>query len=98
MRPHFLHEIQISRRIREPGILIGVRNICAYMQVGPQTFYNLHAHHDLPAARLPDGRWCTSRALIDEWIVARWKEQKAQEKGALAATQSAGGTGMEAVA
>jgi hypothetical protein len=68
------------------------------MQIGPQTFYKLHTDHDLPATRLPDGRWCTSRHLIDQWIVARWKDEKAQEKAAVSTPQRAGGTGMEAVA
>ena len=77
MKRAFLCDIQRSKCSREPGILIGVRKICAYVQIGPQTFYTLQTHHDFPAIRLPDGRWCTSRTLIDEWIVRRWKEQKA---------------------
>ena len=77
MRPAFQHDIRRSKREREPGVLIGVRDICRYVQIGPQTFYKLHTGHNFPAARLPGGRWCTSRTLIDEWIVRRWKEQKA---------------------
>ena len=77
MRQAFQHDIQRNRRNREPGVLIGVRGICRYVQIGPQMFYKLQSSHDFPATRLPDGRWCTSRTLIDEWIVKRWKEQKA---------------------
>jgi hypothetical protein len=77
MRPAYQHDIRYSQRNREPGVLIGVRSICRYVQIGPQTFYKLHTEHDFPATRLPDGRWCTSRNLIDEWIIRRWKEQKA---------------------
>jgi len=47
------------------------------MKIGPQTFYKLQTEHGLPVMQLPDGRWCTSRNLIDDWIVSRWKAQKA---------------------
>lgn len=78
MRPAWQHDIQSSKRKREPGVVTGVRNICRYMQIGPQTFYNLHTNHGLPAMRLPDGRWSTSKNLIDDWIIARWKAQTAR--------------------
>lgn len=77
MRSAWRHDIDYSNRKREPGILTGVRTICRYMKIGPQTFYNLQREHDFPVMQLPDGRWCTSRNLIDEWIVSRWKAQKA---------------------
>lgn len=75
-RSAFRHDIAYSKRRQEPGVIIGVRNICRYMQIGPNTFYKLHTEHGLPAMQLPDGRWCTSRNLIDAWIVSRWKAQK----------------------
>src|SRR5215831_9878095 len=77
MRPAYQHDIRYSQRNREPGVLIGVRNICRHVQIGPQTFYKLHTEYAFPATRLPDGRWCTSRNLIDEWILNRWKAKKA---------------------
>lgn len=77
MRSAWRHDIDYSKRKREPGILTGVRTICRYMKIGPQTFYNLQREHDFPVMQLPDGRWCTSRNLIDQWIVSRWKAQKA---------------------
>ena len=77
MRLAWRHDIQRSRRDREPGVLTGVRNICRYMQIGPNTFYTLYQQHELPAMQLPGGRWSTSKNLIDGWIVARWKAQRA---------------------
>ncbi len=97
MREAFQHDIENSQRKREPGVLIGVRTICRYMRIGPQTFYKLHTHHDFPATQLPDGRWCTSRTLIDEWIIARWKVQKAQHN-AVTPIPSSVGAEMESVA
>jgi hypothetical protein len=32
--------------------------------------------HDFPATRLPDGRWCTSKSLIDDWIIQLWRAKK----------------------
>jgi hypothetical protein len=77
MRSAWRHDIDYSKRKREPGILTGVRTICRYMKIGPQTFYKLQMEHDLPVMQLPDGRWCTSRNLLDDWIISRWKAQKA---------------------
>ena len=75
MRQAWRYDIKRRRRDREPGILTGVRNIARYMQIGAETFYKLYQHHGLPAMRLPGGRWSTSKNLIDDWIVARWKAQ-----------------------
>ena len=44
MREAFEHDIEGSKRKREPGVPIGVRHICKYMQNGSQTFYKLHTH------------------------------------------------------
>ncbi len=75
IRQPWRHDIQRTRRDKEPGVLVGVRNISKYMRIGLQTFYKLHKHHALPAMKLPDGRWSTSKNLIDYWIIARWKQQ-----------------------
>lgn len=80
MRSAWRHDIDHSKRKHEPGILTGVRTICRYLKMGTQTFYMLQAEHDLPVMQLPDGRWCTSRNLIDDWIVSRWRAQKAASK------------------
>lgn len=97
MREAFEHDIESSKRKREPGVLIGVRNICKYVRIGPQTFYKLHTYHDFPATRLPDCRWCTSRNLIDEWIVSRWKAQKGHQNPVTPMSPSVGES-MESVA
>lgn len=75
MKKAWQYDIRRTRRDKEPGVLTGVRKICRYMMIGAETFYKLHQQHDLPAMQLPGGRWCTSKNLIDGWIVARWKEQ-----------------------
>ncbi len=77
MRPAWWHNMNHYKRNKEPGVLTGVRNICKYMQIGPNTFAKLHTLYGLPAMRLPDGRWCTTKNLIDEWVVRRWKAQRA---------------------
>lgn len=77
-RPGWWHDMKRYQRNKEPGVLVGVKSIRRYMQIGPNTFYTFQRVHGLPAMRLPDGRWCTSKNLIDDWIVARWKAQ-AQE-------------------
>ena len=77
MRKAWQHDIDYSKRQREPGVLIGVRQICRYMRISAPTFYKYHQEYGLPAMRLPGrgSRWCTSKNLIDEWIISRWKGQ-----------------------
>jgi len=64
----------------EPGVLVGVRAICRYSPMGPKTFYKLHQEHGFPAMRLPDGRWCTTKVLINEWVRAGCKAQAAAKE------------------
>ncbi len=73
MRKAYLADIRRYQREHEPRILIGVRNICAYTKIGPHTLKDLVDKYDFPATRLPDGRWCTSKKLIDDWIIQRWR-------------------------
>ena len=80
MRKPFLAAIRQSQRNHEPGVLIGVRNICAYTQIGPRTFYRWCREHGFPATFTPGGRWITSKPLIDNWIMARWKAQRATQQ------------------
>ena len=79
MRQPFEADIRRSQREHEPGVLIGVRNICAYTRIGPNTFYRWCQKHGFPATLTPDGRWITSKQLIDNWIVALWKAQRATQ-------------------
>lgn len=76
MRKRFVAEIRQCQRQHEPGVLIGVRNICAYTKIGFHTLERLVEQHEFPATRLPDGRWCTSKSLIDNWIIQLWKVSK----------------------
>jgi predicted DNA-binding transcriptional regulator AlpA len=50
--------------------------------MGANTFYSLYKEHEFPAQRLPDGRWMTTKTLIDEWIKARWRAEQAARKAA----------------
>ena len=67
-----------SRRTGRPGLLKGVRAICDYARISHRTFYTWKNDHGFPVSRLPGGRWCTSKVLIDDWILSRWKAQREQ--------------------
>jgi len=92
MRPAWKHDIYQYRRRKEPGVLTGVRKICKYMAMSSPTFYKLVRGHGLPAMRLPGGRWCTTKNLIDDWVLARWKKQKLA-RGPAEADDPTGGQG-----
>ena len=55
MRKPFLAAIRQSQRQHEPGVLIGVRNICDYTQIGPRTFYRWCREDGFPRHAHP--RW-----------------------------------------
>jgi excisionase family DNA binding protein len=83
--------IRNSQRERGPGVLLGVRAICAYLRVGPHTFYAWVKEHGFPATRTPSGqRWITSTKLVDDWILNRWKAQPQEQVGQTAAPPVAG--------
>lgn len=65
-----------SRHTGNPGLLIGTRAICRYGRISTATFYDWTRNHGLPAAKLPDGRWVTSKILIDDWVLALWRQQQ----------------------
>jgi hypothetical protein len=60
----------------EQNCIVGVRGICRYAVMGAKTFYTMHEKHGFPAMRLPDGRWYTTKTLIDEWVRAQIKAQR----------------------
>ncbi len=68
-----------SRRTGKPGLLKGVRAICRYCEISNKTFYNWKDEHDFPVSQLPDDRWCTSKTLIDDWLLLRGKQQREQK-------------------
>ena len=65
-----------SRHTGDPGLLIGTRAICRYGHISTATFYDWTRNHGLPAAKLPDGRWVTSKVLIDDWVLGLWHQQQ----------------------
>ena len=87
MRTHYRHQAQQRKREHEPGVLIGVRGICRYCKIGPRTFYKWR-DHDFPATVSPDGRWMTSKALIDLWIIQHFRVQTRIDRGATLLSQS----------
>ena len=74
-----------SRRTGDPGLLIGTRAICRYGRISTATFYDWTRNHGLPAAKLPDGRWVTSKVLIDDWVLGLWHRQQTSDQGSVAA-------------
>ncbi len=68
-----------SRRTGKPGLLKGVRAICRYCEISITTFYHWKDEHGFPVSQLPDDRWCTSKTLIDDWLLFRWKAQREQK-------------------
>ncbi len=81
-----------SRRTGKPGLLKGVRAICRYCEVSNKTFYHWKDEHDFPVSQLPDDRWCTSKTLIDDWILLRWQQQREQKARQDAQTPSPQGS------
>jgi hypothetical protein len=93
MRQPFEADIRRSQREHEPGVLIGVRSICAYTRIGHHTFYQWCQKHGFPGTLTPDGRWITSKQLIDNWIVGRWKAQRATQQREREAALAGSGSG-----
>ena len=71
MKPSFNRLAAPFRRQLDAAVFLGVRSICRYMSIGPSTFYLWIGAYGFPAARIPDGRWMTSAALVDEWLRER---------------------------
>ncbi len=77
-------------------VLIGWPSICKHMGVGVSAARRWERVHALPIARLPDGRTCTTRQLLQAWILARsrahrdamgWSEADSQPDQDTDATQ-----------
>jgi len=77
MRQPFWHDIQRYKRERGPGVLVGVRQICAYCQIGKDTFYRWKDKYGFPVTTTPeDTRYMTTARMVDEWVLARWRSQE----------------------
>ncbi|WP_447983828.1 hypothetical protein [Nitrospira sp. Nam74] len=83
-----------SRHTGNPGLLIGTRAICRYGRISTATFYDWMRNHGLPAAKLPDGRWVTSKVLIDDWVLGLWRSQYGASSEDVAAQQTLGNIGV----
>lgn len=46
-------------------------DIASHLGVSVSTARRWARLHDLPIARLPDGRACTTRNLVEQWLFAR---------------------------
>ena len=55
--------------------LVGRDAIGAAFQRSRWTIRRWITAEAFPAARLPDGTWATTHALIDRWLLTRAKEQ-----------------------
>jgi len=62
-------------------ILVSCREMGEYCRVNPRTIYNWILKEGFPASKRPDGKWITSRTLIDNWILARQGLGKPQKNG-----------------
>lgn len=60
-------------------LMLSLREIGAYCRRHPATVKRWIETRGFPAARLPDGRWTTSEALIDGWLLARARIQRSDE-------------------
>jgi hypothetical protein len=58
-------------------ILRGLDEIAAYLKVHRRTAWRWVMKYDLPAMQTPNGTWQTSTSLIDLWIIASRKAQRA---------------------
>lgn len=61
-------------------MLIGMRKICHSCTTGLNSLYAWQRGHGFSASKFPDGHWSITKALIDEWMVAWWKAQQAQNQ------------------
>ena len=61
------------------GALIGWRAISRYCSICVSSLVRYRQSHGFPACKLPDGRYITSKTLIDQWIVARMATEIEQE-------------------
>jgi Helix-turn-helix domain len=74
--PHFQVEFTPTTRI-----LRGLDEIAAYLKVHRRTAWRWCRDYDLPAMQAPSGAWQTSTSLIDLWIIAVSKAQRAARTG-----------------
>ena len=79
-----MHQIHFTPSTR---ILRGLDEIGAYLKVHRRTAWRWIKDYDLPAMQAPNGTWQTSTSLIDLWIIAVSKAQRAARTGKVQAPQ-----------
>lgn len=52
-------------------LIYGIPAMAKYCGIVPSTMHKWLRRHEFPAGKLPDGAWCTSTGLIDQWLLAR---------------------------
>jgi hypothetical protein len=62
-------------------VLRGLDESAAYLKVHRRTAWRWIRDYDLPAMQAPSGTWFTSTNLIDLWIIAAGKAQRAARTG-----------------
>jgi hypothetical protein len=62
-------------------VLRGLDEIGRYLKVHRRTAWRWIKDYDLPAMQAPSGTWQTSTSLIDLWILAAGKAQRAAQTG-----------------
>ncbi len=59
-------------------ILVGLDAIGAAFQRSRWTIRRWIDEEDFPAAWLPNGQWCTTTTLIDQWLLDRAAAQRGE--------------------
>lgn len=61
----------MSKTQNENFVYIGLPEISKVMRRSPSTIRRWAYNQAFPACHLPNGRWCTTRSLIDKWVLAK---------------------------
>jgi hypothetical protein len=78
------YEVQFTP---SPRILRGLDEIGRYLRVSRRTAFRWIHELAIPAMQTPSGTWQTSTSLIDLWIIAVSKAQRAARTGEVQAPQ-----------
>lgn len=65
-----------------PEVLLGAAAIAEYAGVKWNVLLLWRRRYGFPVGKLPNGRWCTTKRLIEEWILACGEAELAAEQAA----------------
>ena len=70
-KPSWWRDITEQPRIPQvsPEVLIGSKAISEYVGVRFRLLLQWRREYGFPLGRLPNGRWCTTKRLFEEWLV-----------------------------